>query len=361
MKQNGFGRWITAGVLCVGLGGLIGWADRGMAQDNPFAPGWTLDGASSTLRFQSVKNVTKAETSTFASLTGGIDAEGNANIHVLLDSVDTTIDLRNVRMRFLFFETFKFPEAVITAKINPADIADIATARRKTVPLSYTLDLHGVQKTFDAEVSATLVQDDMVIVSSTVPIVVAASDFDLSEGVNKLQDAAKVVIIPQGTISFDFAFKRNAEGSTIAPPATEAEPAAPAAAALETSGDFSVEECAGRFEILSRSGNIYFGSGSARLKSESSALLDSVADIIARCPAMVIKVSGYTDSDGSDSANQALSEARAQSVAAYFVSKGVAADRVVAVGLGEANPAFPNDTSENKQRNRRIEFSLAGP
>ena len=326
------------------------------AQDNPFAQGWTLDNAASQLRFQSVKNVTKVESSSFATFNGGIDANGKATIHVLLDSVDTTIDLRNVRMRFLFFETFKFPEATITATIDPAQIADLATARRKTVHVAFTMDLHGVSKTMETDVAATLVADDMVVISTTAPISIAVDDFGLTENLGKLQDAAKVVIIPSGTVSFDFTFRRNgADGA--APVVAPVEPAAPAAAALETSGDFSVEECAGRFEILSRTGNIYFRSGSARLEGESAPLLNSLADIISRCPGMVIKVSGYTDSDGSEAANQRLSDARAKSVAAYLVDKGIEQDRITAEGFGEANPAFPNDSADNKARNRRIEFS----
>ena len=328
------------------------------AQDNPFAPGWTLDNAASQLRFQSVKNVTKVESSSFATFNGGIDADGKATIHVLLDSVDTTIDLRNVRMRFLFFETFKYPEATITATIDPAAIADLATARRKTVPLSFTLDLHGVSKTMETEVAATLVADDMVVISTTTPISIAVDDFGLTENLGKLQDAAKVVIIPSGTVSFDFTFRRNAADGS-APVAAPAAPAAPAAAALETSGDFNVEECAGRFEILSRTGNIYFKSGSARLAAESAPLLARLADIIARCPGMVIKVWGYTDSDGSDADNKRLSDARARAVAAYLVDKGIEQARITSEGFGEENPAFPNDSAENKAKNRRIEFSLA--
>ena len=84
-------------------------AGVGVAQENPFANGWTLQPGASNLNFQSVKKKTVVESSSFATLAGGIDDSGLAKITVLLDSVDTKIDLRNVRMRFLFFETFKFP------------------------------------------------------------------------------------------------------------------------------------------------------------------------------------------------------------------------------------------------------------
>ncbi len=351
------------------------------AQDASFAPGWQIDAQSSQLRFQSVKNVTKVESSTFAAFSGGLAADGTLSLHVFLDSVDTKIDLRNVRMRFLLFETFRFPEAVITAKINAADLADLPTLRRKTIHLTYTLDLHGVKKELETDVAVTMVQDDTVVVSSTVPVVIATDDFGLADGVQKLQEAAHVVIIPSGTISFDLTLKRNGGAAAPAPaeaapavvpdapvvaatpeaPASEVvapDPATPAVVAQEPTGDLDLEACKGRFEILSRSGNINFHSGSARLLADSAPLLDSVADIITRCPGLKIEVSGHTDADGSPAANQYLSQQRAKAVVRYLVKKGLAADRFTATGYGEDKPIFDNDTPEHKSRNRRIEFAL---
>ncbi|MDO8982474.1 OmpA family protein [Cypionkella sp.] len=352
------------------------------AQDASFAPGWQIDAQSSQLRFQSVKNVTKVESSTFAAFSGGLSADGTLSLHVFLDSVDTKIDLRNVRMRFLLFETFRFPEAVITAKINAADLADLPTLRRKTIHLTYTLDLHGVKKELETDVAVTMVQDDTVVVSSTTPVVIATDDFGLADGVQKLQEAANVVIIPSGTISFDLTLKRNGGGVTPAAPApaetapvadvpvvaaTPQAPAAevaapdpviPAVVAQEPTGDLDLEACKGRFEILSRSGNINFHSGSARLQADSAPLLDSVADIVSRCPGLKIEVSGHTDADGTPAANQYLSQQRAKAVVRYLVNKGLTADRFTATGYGEDKPIFDNETPEHKSRNRRIEFAL---
>jgi outer membrane protein OmpA-like peptidoglycan-associated protein len=72
----------------------------------------------------------------------------------------------------------------------------------------------------------------------------------------------------------------------------------------------------------------------------------------------VIEVGGHTDSDGSNASNQRLSERRAGSVTNYLVSRDISPDRVVSVGYGESRPAFPNDSRENKSRNRRIEFAV---
>lgn len=104
--------------------------------------------------------------------------------------------------------------------------------------------------------------------------------------------------------------------------------------------------------------NIYFDSGSANIKPESYPVLDSVAILLRDNPTARVQVAGHTDSDGSDSSNQTLSERRAQSVFQYLVSKGIAGNRLTTVGYGEASPVVPNDSAANKARNRRIEFTV---
>ena len=338
------------------------------AQDDAFADGWTLQSESSALRFQSVKNSTKVETSSFATFNGGISEDGLATINILMDSVDTKVDLRNVRMRFLFFETFQYPEAKITVKLDSAMLNDLAEKRRLTLQLPYTLDLHGVSKDAVAEVAVTLVSPDIVAVSSVAPISVAAEDFNLSEGIIKLQEAANVEIIPSGTVTFDFLFGRNVEGGAMVTALADGENTrevestndAPVTAALETSGNFDEAACIGRFEILSRAGNIYFRSGSASLDAASNALLDNLYDIVRRCPGMIIEVGGHTDSDGPSEINLNLSRSRAQAVADYLEDKGVESDRMFTRGYGEETPVVPNTTADNKRRNRRIEFKVVG-
>lgn len=327
------------------------------AQDSPFGSGWTLQPDGSSLLFQSVKNGATVETSSFATFTGAISPDGQAEIRVLIDSVDTKIDLRNVRMRFLFFESFLYPEAVISARIDPALLADLPTNRRVTFPLPYTLTLHGVTKDNTAPVSVTLLSDDLVSIATTAPILIPVADYNLTEGLTKLQEAANVVIVPSGSVTFDLLFKRSDGAEPALTPAPAAEPAT---AALETAGNFDPEACAGRFEILSKAGNISFNSGSATLDPASDALLDTLLDVIQRCPDMRIEVGGHTDSEGSDAANLRLSERRANAVAAYLVERNVPADRLVVRGYGEAQPFVPNDSAENMRRNRRIEFLVIG-
>ena len=126
------------------------------------ADGWTLDPAQSIVTYQSVKKNTIVETNTIRNISGKISPAGDAKIDFDLNSVDTGVDLRNVRMRFLFFETFKYPTATVTAKVNPADFENLAKVRRMVAPLTFKLSLHGVEKEFSTKVAVTMVTDTMV-------------------------------------------------------------------------------------------------------------------------------------------------------------------------------------------------------
>lgn len=336
-----------------------GGAQGASAQDNPFAPGWTMDTAASALRFQSIKDETKIETNTFATYTGAIDATGQATVRILMDSVDTSVDLRNVRMRFLLFETFQFPEAVITMQIDPAMLDDLQDARRKVMTAPYSITLHGVTSERTAEIAVTLLDDDRVHVSSATPISLLTADFNLDDGVAKLEQAVNVDILPASVITFDFLFNRAASVSDyLVITATQSAEAGLNAAAMEEDGDFSLEACAGRFDTMSQANSVYFARGSAQLADRSAPVLDTILAIVKRCPDLTVEVAGHTDSDGTEADNQALSEARARRVRSYLVNAGADAERITAVGFGETMPEVENDSEENKQRNRRIEFKV---
>ncbi|WP_417208545.1 OmpA family protein [Antarctobacter sp.] len=327
------------------------------AQANVFDPGWTMQPGQSVLNFQSVKNRVIVETGSFASLRGKITATGDVTIEIPLESVDTKVDLRNVRMRFMFFESFKYPTATVTAKLDPAMLADLPKVRRKLMDIPVVLDLHGVRRQLETQAIVTLLSENSVAVSTSVPISVAVEDFGLTDGMEKLTEASGFEILPSAFVSFDFVFSR--DGTAGLPDAAVIrQEVSLRNSAVELEGNLDYDACKGRFEILSRTGNIYFGSGSASLQSDSLPLLNQVVDIVSRCPGMTIEVGGHTDADGGAAANLTLSEARARSVTEHLVSAGVDARRIRSVGYGEASPVAPNDTTRNKAKNRRIEFAV---
>lgn len=321
---------------------------------DPFEHGWQLDPDASAITFLSVKKDKVAETSRFAAISGQITERGIAQLVIALDSVDTKIDLRNVRMRFLFFETFTFPEATVTAVLDPVPLQDLPSLRRKVITLPVTLSLHGVEVELEAEVAVTLVSNDRINISTLNPVILQLEDFNLMGGRDKLQEAANVTITPLGIVNLNLAFDRRAPGTPVLAAPTNTG----STAALETTGDFSREACLGRFDILSRSRSVNFAPGTSRLDQKSVDFLDGLFDIVSRCPDMVIEVGGHTDDKGSAASNTRLSQKRANSVVRYLSNKGIAQQRLQSVGYGESIPLVPNDTAQNRAKNRRIAFKV---
>ncbi|NVK30365.1 MAG: OmpA family protein [Gammaproteobacteria bacterium] len=107
------------------------------------------------------------------------------------------------------------------------------------------------------------------------------------------------------------------------------------------------------------SGGVLFDFDSAALTAAGAAELDKVAAGIAAMSAVnAVSVVGHTDSRGSDEYNMALSNRRANTVAAYLASKGV--ENVSTSGMGESSPVADNATDEGRAQNRRVEIMISG-
>lgn len=104
--------------------------------------------------------------------------------------------------------------------------------------------------------------------------------------------------------------------------------------------------------------NIFFDFDQYELKERSITELSKVIRILNDNPNIHVEIGGHTDSDGSAAYNKQLSLKRAQSVVSYLVEKGINRARLSEMGYGADRPIRPNDSDENKQANRRIEFKI---
>lgn len=365
------------GVVTFSVVSLIG-AVTAMA--NPLEQGWVLQTESSSLNFQSIKNLTKVESSKFGRLNGAILPDGHAEIEIDLDSVDTKADLRNVRMRFFLFETFIYPTAKISAQLNMDDLADLEDLRRKTITLPVTLSLHGVEKELTADVAVTLLSDDLVSVSSTTPISIATAAFGLSDGVAKLESAAEVKIIPSATVSFDFVFKRKEneplkEFPALEPSEPEPAPLAPASdqalasteqtptpqnsvAADQPSAPLPVEdlltkaECNLQFRVLRQMGQLTLTGEDAQIGPSTLQLIAGAAEIIRYCPIKLIEIGVHTTAKAGSDENMALSNNLAVDIRDRLISLGVPSDRLLPVGYGETKPRVPEAVAGSNRYNQ---------
>jgi outer membrane protein OmpA-like peptidoglycan-associated protein len=132
-------------------------------------------------------------------------------------------------------------------------------------------------------------------------------------------------------------------------------------AVVITDEDFNVK--VEKFENLDvgkrfRLSNLYFEQSSSQIEPQSLAQLDKLFNIMKLNPKLKLEIVGYTDNNGDPRLNLALSHFRATVVSNYLFNKGIAANRIKAIGKGQEDPIAPNDTEDNRTKNRRVEFVI---
>jgi outer membrane protein OmpA-like peptidoglycan-associated protein len=117
-----------------------------------------------------------------------------------------------------------------------------------------------------------------------------------------------------------------------------------------------------RKNVLISAHGFRFPPGGSELEADNFALLKKIIKAIDTFPDSTIKVSGHTDSTGSEAVNMKLSEERANKVAKFLTEVGgVAADRVSVYGYGESRPVASNETADGRSANRRVEILIENP
>ena len=106
--------------------------------------------------------------------------------------------------------------------------------------------------------------------------------------------------------------------------------------------------------------DVLFATGKFELQPNAREALAKFSGIVLAHPGLKLQVEGYTDSVGSDTFNQTLSENRANSVRAYLIAQGLDPTSISAVGYGKSNPVASNDTAQGRQQNRRVEIIISG-
>jgi outer membrane protein OmpA-like peptidoglycan-associated protein len=123
-------------------------------------------------------------------------------------------------------------------------------------------------------------------------------------------------------------------------------------------GAIQIEKAANNTLRVTMSNQTAFEIDSAGIKPGFNPTMNKIATIVNRYGKTQLTVVGHTDSTGSDTHNQRLSEERARAVQAYLEQKGVAAQRLASYGLGESEPRASNNTAGGRQLNRRAEIII---
>lgn len=171
------------------------------------------------------------------------------------------------------------------------------------------------------------------------------------------REAAQVVALEAATAETAQARKLAAARAQEAELARkEAELAALVAADDITDARPPPSKRAGGKTVYTLAGNA-FGSGSASLTAQAQASLRALAGTL-RGGSAAVAITGYTDSQGADDANLALSRLRAEAVRRALEDAGIPAARLQAGGRGEASPVGDNASADGRARNRRVEISV---
>ena len=121
------------------------------------------------------------------------------------------------------------------------------------------------------------------------------------------------------------------------------------------------DECEEQIGDVLKGGKINFEPGSATIDASALSIMDEIAEILKKCGDLPLEIQGYTDSQGRESMNLALSQSRAESVLNELRARRVLTGSFTAKGYGEENPIADNKTEEGREANRRIEFRLIRP
>jgi outer membrane protein OmpA-like peptidoglycan-associated protein len=104
--------------------------------------------------------------------------------------------------------------------------------------------------------------------------------------------------------------------------------------------------------------DVLFDVDSAIVKADARGALDEASHVFTEYPKTAIVVQGHTDSTGSETHNQELSERRAQAVVAYLTGRGLDPARMAPTGYGEGQPIASNETTSGRAQNRRVDLLL---
>lgn len=169
---------------------------------------WYLDSDNSTISFVSVKNGLVAESHTFGNLSGSVTGNGNAVVEIELKSVNTTVPIRDERMRDTLFEIVSFPLATFEAEVPMGNLKQLAVGEGTRIVLSGTLKLHGSDAPLDIPVSVVRARMDAYHVATEKPVIVNAATFGLADGIEALRNIAQLqAITPAVPVAFSLVFK----------------------------------------------------------------------------------------------------------------------------------------------------------
>lgn len=182
------------------------------------AESWSLSSDDSKISFGSVKKGTVGEVHHFGAVSGKVAADGAVKIEIDVASVETWIDIRNERMLNWVFDAVQFPNAVITTQLDMKKLEALKAGDTMTMDVTANLSLAGQSGDIEASLFVARLSDGKVLVTSDELLMLNVADFGLTDGVEKLREAAKLSSIAQAApISLRLVFTADEKSAAVSP------------------------------------------------------------------------------------------------------------------------------------------------
>ena len=251
----------------------------------------------------------------------------------------TTLYITHTNMRFTLVLLFQlvmllpaFGQQTLSSKPTRTVFSIRAVDDRTSaeLPTQFTIDARLARKRFSGKSQVNKGFDFILTRTDTLTVVASAPGY---------QEAEEIMVVSCDTCA-DYQYVVRLEKD---------DPRAPQVEADTIFRDLAVNQSF-------RLDNVYFDQSSYVLRSESYPQLNKLAKTLATVPKLVIEIAGHTDNVGDRRLNQTLSENRARIIRTYLIRNGIDERRLRPNGYGDKHPAAPNDSEENKRKNRRVEF-----
>lgn len=181
----------------------------GVALCAPAAAEWTLDNGASDLTYVSTKKGHTGEVNEFDQLSGSLK-EGRAKVTIDLASVDTGVDIRDQRVRKMFFKVADFPTAQLAADFEATLVENLFPGRMTRARVTGELTLQGETRELELPIRLLRMDEETLVATSAAPVVINAEDFGLDESLKALREVAGLDTISRAVpVHFNLVFRRD--------------------------------------------------------------------------------------------------------------------------------------------------------
>ncbi len=172
---------------------------------------WEIINDESTVNYVSIKKSKVGEVNSFKKINGSI-ANGKMSLDIDLASVETSIAVRNERVKTMLFDISSFAKANISADLDTKILDKIKVGETHKDSVSFKLSLHGVSQEIMTDVRVVKLAENRILALSVSPVIVNADQYNLSEGIEKLREIARLPSISSAVpVTFSLIFKQQYE------------------------------------------------------------------------------------------------------------------------------------------------------